>query len=234
MKFGISCASNEALILDYVKDIITFLRKRKHVIELEEGLSNLLNIDIYECPLSQMTADMVLSIGGAATILRTFRELDRNELPVLGISFGDIGFLAEIELKDFDKSLLEIEKQNYIVEERTRLAVEIDGEQLPFSLNELAVNAKKSATVIRYGIVIDDELIWRDSADGIIISTPSGSTGYSFSAGGPIISEGANVFVIKNSIDARKLYPIRLFTDHYYLCSRLLSRFGGAPDRYSR
>ena len=196
MKFGISCASNDALILDYVKDIITFLRKRKHSIELEEGLSKLLNIDLDEGPLSQMTADIVLSIGGAATILKTFRELDRNQLPVLGISFGDIGFLAEIEIKNFEKSILEIEKENYLVEERTRLAIEIDGEYLPFSLNELTVNAKMSATVIRYALIIDDELIWRDSADGVIISTPSGSTGYALSAGGPIVSEGANVFVI--------------------------------------
>jgi len=60
----------------------------------------------------------------------------------------------------------------------------------------LTVNAKLSATIIRYALVIDDELIWRDSADGVIISTPSGSTGYALSAGGPIVSEGATVFVI--------------------------------------
>ena len=196
MKFGISCASNEALILDYVKDIIAFLRKRKHSIELEEGLPKLLNIDLDECPLSQMTVDIVLSIGGAANILKTFRDLDRNQIPVLGISFGDIGFLAETDIKNFEKSILEIEKENYLVEERTRLAIEINGEYLPFSLNELTVNAKMSATVIRYALIIDDELIWRDSADGVIISTPSGSTGYALSAGGPIVSEGANVFVI--------------------------------------
>ena len=196
MKFGISCAYDEALILDYVKDIITLLQERKHNIELEEGLSTLLNIDLDESPLSQMTAEMVLVMGGAATILRAFREIDKNKLPVLGISLGDIGFLAEIEFKDFEKSLQEIEKGNYLVEERTRLAIEIDGEQLKHGLNELTVNAKKSATVIRYALVIDDELIWRDSADGIIVSTPSGSTGYALSAGGPIVSEGANVFVI--------------------------------------
>jgi len=197
MKFGISCAFDEALILDYVRDIINFLQTRKHNVLVEEGLSKLLNIDLDECLLSQMTADIVLAVGSAATILRTFRELDRNIIPVLGISFGDIGFLAEIELKDFEKSLLEIEKENYVVEERTRLAIEIDGEQLwQAALNELTVNAKKSATVIRYALVIDDELLWRDSADGIIVSTPSGSTGYALSAGGPILSEGAGVFVI--------------------------------------
>jgi NAD+ kinase len=114
----------------------------------------------------------------------------------LRISFGDIGFLAEIDFKEFEKSLLEIERENYMVEERTRLDIRLDGEHLPFSLNELTVNAKKSATVIRYALIIDDELIWRDSADGVIISTPSGSTGYALSAGGPIVSEGANVFVI--------------------------------------
>ncbi len=196
MKFGISCASNEALILDYVKGIVAFLRNRKHSIELEEGLSKSLNSDLNECPLSQMTADIVISIGGAATILKTFRELDRNQLPVLGISFGDIGFLAEIDIKNFEKSILEIEKENYLVEERTRLAIEINGEYLPFSLNELTVTTKLSATVIRYALIIDDELIWRDSADGVIISTPSGSTGYALSAGGPIVSEAANVFVV--------------------------------------
>jgi len=194
MKFGIVCKHTYPLIVEEVKKILKIIKSRGHEFEVEEELGKLLKLK--GISIEKMTSDMILTIGESPTILRTFRELGKNKIPVLTISYGTAGFLAETEFKNFENDLKKIEKKKYSIEDRSRLSVEVNGRKLPYALNDVVVSSKKGATVIRYALKVGNELIWRDIADGIIVSTPTGSTGYSLSAGGPIVSGSSNVLLI--------------------------------------
>lgn len=194
MKFGIVCEHDTPLIIPKIKKMIKIIKSRKHEFELEEKLAK--KIGKKGFPLKKMTSDIILCIGNSSTILRTFIELDKNEIPVLTINYGTMGFLAEIELSEFEDALKDIERKSYFIEKRSRLHVDVNGKKLPYALNDLVISSKKGATVIRYVIKVGGELLWRDIADGVIVSTPTGSTGYSLSTGGPIISGTSEVFLI--------------------------------------
>jgi NAD+ kinase len=196
MKIGIVCKQDDKTVLNSVKKIVDLLKERNHKIQLEKGLKAILKMNEVELQIPDMTANLILAIGDDATILRTFRDLGSKKIPVLGVSLGTIIFLAEIDINNFETALRKIEQKKYYIEKRTRIEVKVDGKVLPFALNELTISASKGATVVRYALKVDKELIWRDSADGIIIATPTGSTGYAFSAGGPIVSNKSKVFVI--------------------------------------
>jgi len=194
MKFGIVCKHTYPLIVEETKKILKIIKSRKHEFEVEEELGKLLKLK--GTPLEKMTSDMIISIGESPTILRTFRELEKNKIPVLTITYGTAGFLAETKIKNFENDLKKIERKKYFIENRTRLSVEVDGKELPYALNDVVVSSKKGATIVRYALKVGGELIWRDIADGIIVSTPTGSTGYALSAGGPIVSASSNAFLI--------------------------------------
>jgi len=194
MKFGIVCKYTYPLIVDEVKKIIKIIKSKKHEFEVEGELGKLLKLK--GTPIKKMASDMILAVGESPTILRTFKELGENKIPVLTISYGTAGFLAETKIKNFENDLKKIERKKYFIENRSRLSVEVDGKKLPPALNDVVVSSKKGATIVRYALKVGGELIWRDIADGIIVSTPTGSTGYALSAGGPIVSGSSNVFLI--------------------------------------
>jgi len=196
MKFGIVCSAEDPVVLESVKGIVGALQERGHKCELESGLPELLKKKSEGVPVGSMSSKLILAIGDDGAILRAFRELGSNSIPVLGISCGAMGFLAEIDVKNFGRALKRIERGGYSIEERSRLTVDINGKKLPFALNELAISATRGATIVRYELKVDGEVIFRDSADGIIVSTPTGSTGYALSAGGPVVSPASNIFVI--------------------------------------
>jgi NAD+ kinase len=194
MKFGIVCKYTYPLIVEEVKKVLKIIKSKGHEFEVEKELGKL--IKIKGVPIEKMTSNMILSIGESPTILRTFKELGENKIPVLAISYGTAGFLAETEFKNFENDIKKIEKKGYFIENRSRLTVEINGKKLPYALNDVVIASKKGATIIRYALKVGKELIWRDVADGVIVSTPTGSTGYALSSGGPIISNSSNVFLI--------------------------------------
>ncbi len=196
MKFGIVCKSDDPIVLENVKNVIELIKRRGHKFELESGLSDVLKMYAKESSIEKMGASIILAIGDDSTILKTFRDFRMNKKPVLGISCGASSFLSEIDINNFEIALKRIEQKKYFVEKRNRIAVEVDGQQLPFALNELTISAIKGATLIRYTLKVNGELVWRDSADGVILSTPTGSTGYALSAGGPVVSNESNVFII--------------------------------------
>jgi len=192
MKFGIVCNFSDKVALDYTKKIIEMLKSRNHRVEVEENLP----VKGERVPIGKMTSKIILAIGDDSTVLRAFRELGRNEIPVLGVNCGALGFLTEVDVKNFETALRRIEKGKYFLEERSRLSVRINNRRLPFALNEVTISATRGATIIRYALKIDGEQIYRDSADGIIVATPTGSTGYALSAGGPVVSGKSKVFVV--------------------------------------
>ena len=126
------------------------------------------------------------------------------DTPVLGISESESnGVLAQIELKDLPSYLNRIKKQDYVIEDVPRIGVTVDGKSTYPVLNDVSVFTSKSATLMEYILRVNGEEVWHDSSDGVIISTPTGSSAYSLSAGGPVIFQASYVFGIisVNSLD---------------------------------
>ncbi len=139
--------------------------------------------------------DIVIAFGGSFNVLRTFRKVSAD-IPVLGISIYENEFLPEITLEDFKRLFERISKREYNIEKKNRLEAFVDDKPLPPVLNEIVIAANKSASTVSYSVYVDNKRMFNDEGDGVIISTPTGSTGYSSSSGGPIILNSADVIEI--------------------------------------
>ncbi len=148
--------------------------------------------------------DLVMVAGGDRGILDYFHKIETDSSPVLGIYETDsTGFLAQLDVRDLESATSEIRRGSYSVDEVFRLAVKVDGKQADPVLNDVAVFPSKSATLMEHVLRIDANDIWHDKSDGVIVSTPTGSTAYSMSAGGPMALQKAAVFLVVsvNSLD---------------------------------
>ncbi len=146
-----------------------------------------------------LNADLIISMGGDGTFLTTAAKAGACGIPILGINTGRLGFLADVSPDEIDKSLDAVWKGEYTVEQRAVIALEKDGVQLagyPFALNEVAVLKHDISSLIGINVYIDGAQLNHYMADGLIISTPTGSTGYSLSVGGPIIVPRSGTFCI--------------------------------------
>jgi len=152
-------------------------------------------------------ADCVIVLGGDKGVRNYFHRTFDSTSPVLGISEGESsGFLAQIELREFSSFVGILKKQNYTVEEVPRLGVKIDGKNVYPVLNDVAVFSSKSAMLMEHSLRVNDEEVWHDNSDGIIVSTPIGSSAYSMSVGGPVLFQDSAVFEIisVNSLDVTR------------------------------
>jgi len=181
VKFGITANPSIPSALDVAKQVITRLEPA-HTVLLESDLARTLGRNGQ--PLAHMQADVVLAIGGDGTILRA---LQLSDAKVLGINAGSLGFLADVDASEADHYLERVARGDYRVEERMRLKVTVDGQRMFDCTNEAVVHTAQIAKIRHFEIRIDDEIVERVRADGIIIATPTGSTSYSMSAGGPIV-----------------------------------------------
>ena len=148
--------------------------------------------------------DLVLVAGGDRGILDYFHRVTTDSAPVLGISETEAtGFLAQLEVRDLEFATSRLKRGDFEVDEVFRLAVKVDGRQVDPVLNDVAVFPSKSATLMEHVLKIDGNDVWHDNSDGIIISTPTGSTAYTMSAGGPMVLQKSQVFLIVsvNSLD---------------------------------
>lgn len=136
------------------------------------------------------TADVALSIGGDGTFLKAAMWVGSKEIPILGINRGRLGFLADVQKEEVETVIDDLFAQRYTIEERTLLQLETDAmpEGLhPFALNEIAVLKRDSASMIAIHTYLGERYLNTYQADGLIVATPTGSTAYSLSVGGPII-----------------------------------------------
>lgn len=139
--------------------------------------------------------DLVVTLGGDGTTLRAFRSID-DEIPVLTINVGgNRGILSEITLDELDAAITQMISGQIILEKRTRVAASSGGHQFPPALNEIYINRKNLTKTARFEIKFQDDTVTQ-KMDGVIIATPSGSTGHSFSLGGPILHESLDVLII--------------------------------------
>jgi NAD+ kinase len=145
--------------------------------------------------------DILLTLGGDGTLLRGARAMGHLGVPIFGINLGKVGFLTSAGRNDLERALVSVAERSFRVERRKTLAGVVFGasgesQQLPVALNDVVIHKGGVARLVRLRVMLGDQEVGVYSADGLIISTPTGSTAYSLSAGGPIVVPGVDAFVI--------------------------------------
>lgn len=141
----------------------------------------------------------IFSVGGDGTLLKSFMIAQKSSLPLVGINSGRLGFLSDISREEMEKALDDILAGNIIIDERTVLELEIvheNSSEFQYALNEITVTKLDSSSMISIHTSINDEYLNTYWADGLIVATPTGSTAYSLSVGGPILTPDSHNFVI--------------------------------------
>lgn len=139
--------------------------------------------------------DIAIVIGGDGTLLRYATPCAKAKVPVLGINLGTVGFLTEVELDDIETSLTALLCDEYIKEERMLLKACINDNETYHALNDIVVAKRDHEQLIHVDLYAGGELVYHYKADGLIIATPTGSTGYSISAGGPVVDPKMDLYV---------------------------------------
>ncbi len=140
--------------------------------------------------------EILVVLGGDGTILRAARLMGDKQVPILGIRFGRLGFLAELSGETYKKELAAILKGNYKIDERMVLEAEVGKSANLFALNDVVIFRSSSSKLINMEVKVDGKHMNKFRSDGLIVASPTGSTAYSLSSGGPIVSPGINVIVI--------------------------------------
>jgi NAD+ kinase len=143
-----------------------------------------------------MNTDFIITIGGDGTILRTSIATPKPEPPLLAINMGVRGFLTEVEPQNACEAVDKILKDDYRIEKCTKIAVSIGEDLLPNGLNDVVISAGEPSKILYAQICKDGKPILRSQADGLIMATQTGSTGYSLSAGGPVLDQEVDAFVL--------------------------------------
>ncbi|WP_340065496.1 NAD kinase [Ascidiimonas aurantiaca] len=195
------------------KAVIIIERSYLSILKKEVGLEGDYQVfDNYED--LDTSFDFFFSIGGDGTILRTVLYIRDLGIPVLGINTGRLGFLATIQKEFISAAIDKVFKHDYRIVKRSLLEIQTRPEnkelsELSFALNEIAVSRKNTTSMITVATSIDDEYLTSYWADGLIVSTPTGSTGYSLSCGGPVITPETCAFVLTpiapHNLNARPL-----------------------------
>lgn len=140
--------------------------------------------------------DCVLVLGGDGTFIRAARELHAYDVPILGINMGTLGYLTEVEVQNIEAALDQLLDGKPMVEARMMLKGTLNNQLEDVALNDIVLTRHGSLRIIRFHIYVNGELLNTYLADGMIVSTPTGSTGYNLSAGGPIVEPTASMIVI--------------------------------------
>ena len=190
------------------EDLTKHLAARGLDVYAEETLVKKTKVRIPSIPLEQMRTDFIIAIGGDGTILRTCITIPKPEPPILAINMGVRGFLTEIEPQ---KALTAVNKclaGNFEIEKYLKLSIAADGLNFPDALNEVVISPDEPAKLLYAHIFRDGERILDCQSDGLMVATQTGSTGYSMSAGGPVLDPGVNAFVLTPIIPLSIFHPI--------------------------
>jgi NAD+ kinase len=203
---------------EYITKIISLLEKKKVTVFLEYDYLKSLNGFISESVSSfkelDKSFDLLISIGGDGTILKAITFVKDLSIPIIGVNTGRLGFLAKIQIENIEQVIEEIILKNYSVSERTLIEVSTSEtnqqlSKLNFALNEITLSRKNTTSMISIDTKLDNKHLNSYWADGLIISTPTGSTGYSLSCGGPIIIPEAENLIVNpiapHNLNARPL-----------------------------
>jgi len=205
MTLGIIPNTTKSNINIIVEKIVSYLNKynMKYLIsdsllDLNLSFNSNLKSNFVKNEQLYSESDLVLSIGGDGTLLQTAYEARKYSLPIVGVNFGKLGFLAEYDINKMGQFIRDLRDGNYTIEERMTLAAvcHVQSEIKLFAINDIVIDKGKWPKMIDLTLKIGDEYVSTFSADGVILATPTGSTGYSLSVGGPIIDPRAEAITI--------------------------------------
>ena len=191
---------------EQIEKLFKILLDNKTEIHLQEKFYNylkdvlFLQYDIAGIIMNdEFDADLVISIGGDGTFLRTASIIGKKNIPILGINAGRLGFLADVGEKDLEATFTDVFSGNYRIEHRSQLQLSTEHRDylgFNYALNEIAILKQDTASMITVHAYINDEYLTSYEADGLIVATPTGSTAYSLSVGGPVMTPTAANIVI--------------------------------------
>ncbi|MBL7873185.1 MAG: NAD kinase [Cyclobacteriaceae bacterium] len=171
----------------------------KFIKQVKSPILDKFKFKIFELGDNLRSLDFFFSLGGDGTMLESVTYIGKSEIPLLGINTGRLGFLATTSRDDIDSALENLFTENFKVESRTMLRLNSSSklfEPLNFALNDFTIMKKDTSSMITVHVYVDGELLNSYWSDGIIVSTPTGSTGYSLSCGGPLVYPKSESFII--------------------------------------
>lgn len=236
LKFALFGNEYQAQKTEVIHKVLTFLHDRKAVIHIhrpfydylmEKSLLPFTPASVFNG--GNFDADFVISLGGDGTFLRAASKLEKNHVPLVGVNMGRLGFLADILPDEIEAAFTEIYNGQYDIERHTVLQVSAVGAEIegkPFALNDVAVLKRDNSSMLTIRASVDGEYLVSYQADGLVVSTPTGSTAYNLSNGGPIIVPSANIICLTPmSPHSLNIRPIAL-NDNAVLSISVESRSG--------
>lgn len=205
MRIGIHGRDFQQKSSRFIERVLTLLGRHKAEIFVSSKFqkhfkSNLdFKMKVFDHGDSLKNLDVFISLGGDGTLLESVTYIGKSETPILGVNTGRLGFLATISREETETALENLVKKNYTVDERIMLKLVSDPplfSGLSFALNDFTIMKKDTSSMITVHVSVDGELLNSYWADGVIVSTPTGSTGYSLSCGGPLVFPESESFVV--------------------------------------
>ena len=205
-RIGIISNNKNLKAIDIALEIYRYLENRNIDILLLKGDSMPPRFSLKSIPGHEFCteADLIISVGGDGTFLRSARYSFKKQTPIMGINVGNLGFLAEISIEDRFRAIDNVLSEKYMIEDRMLLSLDIyrGNKKIPVdeveftALNEFTITRNLPEKIITLEVMVNDYPFVNYRADGIIIATPTGSTAYSLSAGGPIVEPKSEVVII--------------------------------------
>jgi NAD+ kinase len=197
---SLSTSSLDNRVLPIATQIFEILTNAGIKVSYDESLESLgtkLKLKTKSDKYIVKNAQLLIAIGGDGTMLNCSRRYGSRGIPVLGINLGKVGFLTDILPEEITSRLLEVIKGDFIEDKRSFLEASVEGKKDTYlALNEVVIHSGAIAQLIDFDLFIDDKFVYRQKADGLIISSPSGSTAYSLSGGGPIVLPNVPVMTL--------------------------------------
>ena len=189
-------------VIQTLNETCEWLLGKNIKVRIDEQVAHMVASAVEQMPREQIVngADMVIVFGGDGTLISVARIAPELSVPILGVNVGGLGFLTELSLDELFSSLSEILEGKFMLEERIAIRARVSGTQRKpktfFAVNDFVINKSAIARMIDIRTYVDDSFVTKYRGDGLIISTPTGSTAYSLAAGGPILQPTTNVLVL--------------------------------------
>jgi NAD+ kinase len=193
---GIVARYDKRKAIKLAEDIATLIGKKGLEVFIEETLKGKVKKSGKFRPLEEMKTDLIITIGGDGTILRTCIAIPKPEPPILAINMGVRGFLTEVTPKEAYTAIERCLKGDYITEKCAKLAITADNAKTPDALNEVLIAVDEPVKLLYARVSKNGEHVLDCQADGLMVATQTGSTGYSLSAGGPVLDPHVDAFVL--------------------------------------